>query len=419
MDKINLDISKYSCKELQDIFNINNIVSSDQVVKHFNTYKNTIFSDQILSLNEKDNVASFLNKVITKIINSLDKSKENSIDSTLSFSSPLNPLVKGTAIEHPIIANQNSVAGINAKTYEGQTLDIKDYPPGYINPINIKTIRRVVNVDTRFRDSYYATKSTDFGVQLPEQFKKVVNMRLSSFEIPLSIYSISKALGNTHFHIDSSCVDISDGNYYVSKEDGTNNYNIWAVINNWLSSHHPLIKFDFDQFSGKSSFINNGPSQKLHFNKASGSDNIEDLDTPLPLKLGWLLGFRAGSYTLEHGIPVYSEGICSIVGPKYIYLCINDYTNAANNHFIAAFSSSTLSPHIITRINYQHLREKYNLWSYGEDNDFNDNNTRSREYFGPVDIQKLHFQILDEYGRVIDFNNMDWSCALTFDILYD
>ena len=50
MDKLNLDISKYSCNELQDIFNINQIVNYEQVSDHINTYKTTIFSDSNLSL---------------------------------------------------------------------------------------------------------------------------------------------------------------------------------------------------------------------------------------------------------------------------------------------------------------------------------------------------------------------------------
>ena len=86
---------------------------------------------------------------------------------------------------------------------------------------------------------------------------------------------------------------------------------------------------------------------------------------------------------------------------------------------MAAFSSSSLSPHIIARVNYNVLVQTNGIYNFGEDDYFNDTINRTREYFGPVDIQKLHFQILDEYGRIVDFNNMDWSCALTFDVLYD
>jgi hypothetical protein len=45
--------------------------------------------------------------------------------------------------------------------------------------------------------------------------------------------------------------------------------------------------------------------------------------------------------------------------------------------------------------------------------------TTTRQYFGPVDIQKMNIQLLDEYGRVIDLNNMDYSFCLTFQSVYD
>ena len=44
---------------------------------------------------------------------------------------------------------------------------------------------------------------------------------------------------------------------------------------------------------------------------------------------------------------------------------------------------------------------------------------KKREYFGPVDIQKLHIQILDPYGRVLNLNNMDISFSLHSACLYD
>jgi hypothetical protein len=44
---------------------------------------------------------------------------------------------------------------------------------------------------------------------------------------------------------------------------------------------------------------------------------------------------------------------------------------------------------------------------------------RAREYFGPVTISKLKFKLLDEYGRIISLNYMDWSLTLVFEKLYD
>ena len=45
--------------------------------------------------------------------------------------------------------------------------------------------------------------------------------------------------------------------------------------------------------------------------------------------------------------------------------------------------------------------------------------TNPREYFGTVNIQNINIQLLDEYGRVIDLNNMDYSFCLTLITAYD
>ena len=417
MNKLNLDITKYSCNELQEIFNIKKIITYEQVNAHFNTYKNNILNDINLSLLEKDNMTNFLNKVTKKLSGSLDNT---------NFLT--NNLIKDVDNNHPIIINPNSIAGLNAKSYDGRNVNSNDYPPGNINPINIKTIKKTVNIDTRFRPSYYSTLSSDFNLTLPEQFKKVVNMELTSIAIPLTIYSISEALKNNCFVIESSNISISGGNY--SSHNDINNMGIdfcnnivHAVQDSISSAGLSNIIYSIDPINGKSKFTNNDASAvTIYFNK--DSDGKDDLDNPLPLKLGWLLGFRAGVYELDGSSngasnSIESEGIVSIAGPKYIYLCVNDYTNAGNNSFSAAFSSSTMSPHIIARINYQSLVQSNGLYNVGQDDDFSDSINRTREYFGPVDIQKLHLQILDEYGRVINFNNMDWSCALTFNVLYD
>ena len=70
----------------------------------------------------------------------------------------------------------------------------------------------------------------------------------------------------------------------------------------------------------------------------------------------------------------------------------------------------------MTRLMYQDLVQGSGIYNFSGDDD---TPNALRAYFGPVDIQKLHLHIIDEYGRTVDFNNMDWSCTLTFDILYD
>jgi len=69
-------------------------------------------------------------------------------------------------------------------------------PPWYLNSGATRTITQDMSVDTRFRPDYYTTLSTNFTMELPEPQKKVLSMRISAMEMPMTYYSISAGLGN-------------------------------------------------------------------------------------------------------------------------------------------------------------------------------------------------------------------------------
>ena len=45
--------------------------------------------------------------------------------------------------------------------------------------------------------------------------------------------------------------------------------------------------------------------------------------------------------------------------------------------------------------------------------------TKTRKYNGPVNIRNIFIKILDQYGEIIDLNNMDYSFTLELEILYE
>ena len=446
MNNLNLDISKYSCDELYEIFSIDEKTRNNQntLMNHFTSFKNTILNNNSLPISKKDNITIFLAEALEKLVNNLNKRYSNN-SSNLTYDSKINNIISESPNNHPIIANQNELAGLKSRTYDGDTPSFSLFKPGYINPINIKSIYRSINIDTRFRDNYFSNKSTDFTVDIPDTFKKVVKMKLTAFEMPTTLHSIKESYGNNFFHFEIINIT-TDGeilNAYLNKfvlEDGnysnifspTTNFgdannienliNFDSIINSLIQSiDNTYLYYQIDKRSGRSMFKSDAYF-KIYFNlDKNGKD---DLDTPLIMKLGWLLGFRLGEYESqlneEGEFIVVSEGICNMNSPQYLFLSINDFTNAANNNFIAAFNSSILSPHILSRLNYQSLIRSSGIYNYSDsiNQDLDDEN-RVRNYFGPVDINRLHIQILDEYGRIVDLNNMDWSFTLTLELLYN
>jgi len=435
MEKLNLDITKYSDHELRDIFGLGALANPDKINKQITDFKASMLKENNLSFSERDNVIKFLDVAMQRLGNSFAQGastianrvsnvaeKANKASTSLTFSAPENTLVSDAPEGHPILEDHNVIAGAKSRIYEGRSE--RWYPPGGLNPINIRTIKRTLNIDTRFRDNYYATKSTDFHIDLPETFNKVVNMELDAFEIPLSIYAINSC--NNCFTIknstsnSNSIIDLSYGNYttpFSTRIFEDPSANMVNVMNKILVDKNldTDISYNIDPISGRSVFENVATNKEYTFAFNEDCDGELDMGTPLPLKLGWLFGFRAATYSLSHDKKLYSEGIANFAVPKYIYICINDYTNASDNNFVAAFAQSTISPHIIARIQYQGLLQNDGFYNSADDDD---TLNASRPYYGPVNIQKLHLSILDEYGRPVDFNNMDWSCTLSFDILY-
>ena len=125
-----------------------------------------------------------------------------------------------------------------------------------------------------------------------------------------------------------------------------------------------------------------------------------------------MLGFRNGIYINNQNY--VSEGIVDVSGPRYFFLVIDDYNNNVNNAFYSVFNSSLLNKNILARI----APLKTQNFSIIDQNNLN-LITVPREYFGPVNIFTMNIQLLDEYGRVVDLNNMDYSFCLTLTMAYD
>ena len=75
-----------------------------------------------------------------------------------------------------------------------------------------------------------------------------------------------------------------------------------------------------------------------------------------------------------------------------------------------------MSRNILARIPQYRLNNFSNMLIA---DDINDLATSSRNYFGPIDVQKLKIQLVDEYGRIVCTNNRDFSFALEFDCVYN
>jgi hypothetical protein len=434
MSGFDLNVQHYNTRELEDIFELPPNYDASIVEMKETKLRQNILSDSSVEDAIKTKTVKFLADVKKKLITQFQqKTGPNSMApiKQTGIMSGADGAVIADPTPHSDDLDDSSL--IQHKVDPYILSNPSKYFKGQYNPLNKRVVKKSLNIDTRFRENYFQTTPSNFQIELPMKFNNVLSMQLAAMELPTSFYNIDKSLGNNFFALIDSRITqiiiIPDGNYTYA--DLINEIN--ERINKTAA-----VRYETDGTTQISSIIGNIVFT-LDINKESGSGRVivgigncvgftpttsaftlsfqtdfngnHDPSTPLPLKLGWMLGFRNGVYT--NNITYITEGLIDLSAPRYVFLSIDDHNNSVSDGFISVYSSSMLNKNILARISV-----RGNVFNYMAQNNLS-TTTYPREYFGPVNIQRMHIQLLDEYGRILNLHNMDYSFCLTFDTIYD
>jgi hypothetical protein len=427
MENLDLDINNYSLKDLERFFKLKSTYNSNDVeLKEYQIREQLLKSGHIDKRLKRDFI-SFLTNAKNLIINAKCKPiekpptiipKNYQLD---TLNTPLSkiPLTRETELvqrpETQYIYTNNS-----------------DYFPGVINPLNKRIITKCLNIDTKFRDTLTTTQSSDFTIQLTTKLNKVVSMELSAIELPFTFYNISQHNGNNYLYLkiiyDPSTIH-EENNFIIP--DG--NYTAIELINKLNSIISPkdesgilidpdsifsYIHFKLDvteNGSGSGKVIVESFGEKAEIIKSINFDFTKNINgisdsTNIATRIGWTLGFNRAYY--ENDLYYIGESIIDCNNNRYIYLSIDDYNKNSNNSFISVFNQSILNDDIIARISIE-----------GSLGTIKNNKmifiTEPRQYFGPVDIQRLRIRLFDEFGRILQMNGSNYSFCLKLNLLYD
>ena len=463
MNNINLDINTYSIKELENLFKLPEKYSSIEILE-----KKQILTDNIIksniNQNKKEELLIFLDNINNRLQNLIiEENAKNQEDKKIND-------IKRYDRNHFLIETKNnsfsSILENNKK----------------INKSIIKRTYTVDSL-FRQNYTNEDNKSHDYIIELPEIITKAITMSISSIELPLTYYNISTDLNNNIFRIeiydissgnliDDGKIDIilTDGLYeirYASADqfslavssttttfttqikaadiiqeintqianisspntDYTEIIDIYNDISSNLRLKHDIRSglsfFEYKNFDSNSVIGNHKIKINFDVNNSSSKNCVEN---NIYQKLGAQLGFRVKNLELNSdnsigtdnsNIQILSTNICYINYPRYLYIAIDDFQTSSRNYFSIA-ANSIVAPNIVGRINILSLlEEKTAFKSAAAPGDFLYTQKHIREYFGPTDINKLHIQILDEYGRPFSMNNVDWSFILSFECYYN
>jgi hypothetical protein len=421
--KFDLNVSNYTKSELEQLFELPSNYDESVVEMQETKLRQNIMNDKNIASAVKNQTLNFISDVRKTLVVNIMGGGNNNLTQAAAIAKKYYNFDKGLEPSNLVSSGSTFIIDKPVTPY-GQSQPSEFYQ-GAINPLNKRTLRQNINIDTRFRENYYGTQSTNFHLDLPIRLTQVVSLQLSALEMPNTFYAISGVFGNNFFvltivGVAPLIVTIPDGNYtYLTLQTFINKFLTTQTI---LEYRHIQFLSDINTPNGTGAggsgkmvvaYDSTATPPLLNFSLSFQTDRYgnEDRQTPLPLKLGWLMGFREGYY--ENNTAYVSVGIIDLSGPKYIYLVIDDFNNSVNDGFYGAFTSSILNKNILARISLQGsvftTFEQNNLLLV----------TTSRQYFGPVDIQKIQVQLLDEYGRILNLNNMDYSFCLTFQTIYN
>ena len=248
-----------------------------------------------------------------------------------------------------------------------------------LNPTLKNVSQRMLVIDSQYRQNINATtSSTDFTLDLSDILTNTLSLKLYSFQIPYSWYTIDSTMGTSCFWIvyDGTTypISIQDGNYTAQLLVTAIQYQLDKTLNNVIA---PFTGNNFDisynPINGKSCFLfaTQVPTlsvevvfydSEVYSSCGATSANTMKLNN----NLGWFLGFRPlddknlplhfsilVNSSSNYNIPTnptpynldnayFSDGPIDVYGTKYLTLVLDDYNqNHLNNGLVNITDTDT------------------------------------------------------------------------------
>ena len=236
-----------------------------------------------------------------------------------------------------------------------------------LNPNLKNTISRFVNLDSQFRQytSGADSASTEYTLDLSDTLKDTLNMRVYSYQIPYSWYTIDSAYGNTCLWIVDNryhytvAVSVPPGNYTQSQFVTTlGNSFAAAGLEPWqnivqFNSNSGNITLNFKDvlYNQKGTLFPITTETILLFYDFTGQLQCNHTcssktNNYFNNTLGWIMGYRL-PYIHVDWQGNTAPAILDLNGTKYLILVVDDYNqNHVNNSLvsISQFSNTLKIP---------------------------------------------------------------------------
>jgi hypothetical protein len=250
------------------------------------------------------------------------------------------------------------------------------------------------NIDSKFRNTTTYPNSSDFvfnrvdevigssTVIEPFNEKNVIEIKLSSLEIPNTMYYITTSRVNNTIILGATNVVVPNGSY--TKQE------LVTYLDTFFATSGVGIDVTYSSSTCKVTIVNNSGSS-ITF-PASGTSYYS---------LGQILGFLTTDIILT-GTTVVATNTMKDPQMSYFFLRINDFGNIINKN--RRYVSKVLTD----------SQSRYN--SYNQETFIKLMNNIIK-FDQPIDIVNLKIGLEDEFGNNVSLNGNDWSFTLEVTVI--
>jgi len=454
---IDLDINNYSIIDLFGFFKLNeeNCTYTDVATKA-NKMSINVSSMMDLSPVYKVNLLNFINEAKNKLYQTMikpnnDKTKTTN-DNLLPNERPdsllgppsnsNNPSTTSYQIEttKKLTEVVNNLAKILNPLSNHPALQTHSIPTNSVLPYNKNTYLANYVFNTQFRDNFYTTNPEACSFTLPLKLKNVIAITLCAIQVPNVMLTFSPSRQTDQIYIYeevtalNGIITIPEGNYNTTTfpqvlEQAINNQLIGSWPNRFEVSINPYNNFltisnttnnfrmnilsyetDINNYCLFNKYNLNGNPDKVSFIDIKNNFNVSP--SQFCSTMGYLIGYRQPIYIGSNSYT--TESMFNGTFTDYIYFSVDDHINSSQystNYGIfsdAIVDNNVLAIVPITSPQFQS--------TFGSGADFI---YKTRQYNGPVDIQKISIKMLDQLGHIINLHKYDYGFGLQVKTICD
>lgn len=349
---------------------------------------------------------------------------------------PVQPADTQTSPPQPPYTN-NVGRIVNPLSTSHQSMQKVSIPSNSVNPFAGPTVVTNYVFNTKFRDNFFFSSPEQCTFTLPTRIKNVVSMSLSAVQIPNVMLAFSPVRGtNSMFvHEDDTGLEamvvIPAGNYSATDYPAVLEAALNAQVLGASGSDPGRFRVSISPFTNQITIENTEHTFRMSIltpkvvecvsrpyqQNVNPDDPVSKNDLNVEASrfvstMGYLIGYRKIEYA---GAQSYTaESMYNGVYTDYLYFCVNEFTSSSQyvvnygilptgliNDNILAVIPLTSAPFVST---------------------FDDNANyiyKTRNYMGPVDIQKISIKLLNPEGYLVKLHDFDFGFNLQLTTMYD